>query len=817
MQFERHLCFALPTPGRLPHLLRVAATIFLILAVLTAAPVQAREGGKIEEPYATWESTAELAQDVLEKGDTSTSALEQLRARLSTQREAAFEIVQSGSVKVRTLQAQLESLGPAPADGQSEPEGVASRRSELSKALALASRPILASREAYRRADLLIAEVDSQIRARTRNKLLTRNPMPLAPANLLTAYDEVRDYGARLAGEVRLTLRHDAERVSLRDKAPSLIILILAGALMIGLAPAILARRLMRAAKKAQGDWRRLACLVSCNLCYLIFPATGAAALILAVELAGVTPASAYALVGELPSIAAALIFAHWLGRSLFMPVRDDIRLIALEKHAADWGVHFAHAIGLVLGIEIAVEAIERDHTFSAATAAVVNGTVVLVGGLLLLGLARLFLHRHQYNATEPEDQEQPAEPGFLRLLARLMQISAVIAIVVATIGYDPLARQALIPMITSIGLIGLAYFMLRVIMAAIGIITGHDYAAGDDDSSLLPIAVISLLGLALLPVMALAWGARTADIAEVWRLLIDGVEFGDTRLSLEGIIKLIVAFGIGMLLTRWLQKLLRTTVLPRTRLDAGGKTALVTGVGYVGITLAALVAISAAGLNLSNLAVVAGALSVGIGFGLQTIVSNFVSGIILLVERPIKEGDWIEVSGYSGIVRKIAVRSTRIETFDQHDVIVPNSDLIAGAVKNMTLSSKSGRLVVPVGVAYGSDLEATRAILLAAAAKQPMVMKHPEPAVMFMGLGDSSLDFELRCYLRDVGAVVSTRSDMLFQIYAELGKAGIEIPFPQRDIHLRDFDRLIEAIAGRTLGTAKRGQTAEPGDESKN
>jgi potassium efflux system protein len=299
---------------------------------------------------------------------------------------------------------------------------------------------------------------------------------------------------------------------------------------------------------------------------------------------------------------------------------------------------------------------------------------------------------------------------------------------------------------------------------------------------------------------------------------LIDGVKFGETRISLEAVIKLIVVFGTGMVLTRWFQKLLRTTVLPRTRLDLGGQTALVTGVGYVGLTLAALIAVSAAGLNLSSLAVVAGALSVGIGFGLQTIVSNFVSGIILLIERPIKEGDWIEVSGYSGVVRKIAVRSTRIETFDQHDVIVPNSDLIAGTVKNMTLSSKTGRLVIPVGIAYGSDLEATRRIMLDAAANNQMVMRQPAPAVMFIGLGESSLDFELRCYLHEVGAGVSARSEILFEIYNELGKAGIEIPFPQRDIHLRDIDRLIEAIAGRALSPKLKGRSqTTTGTEAEN
>ena len=202
-------------------------------------------------------------------------------------------------------------------------------------------------------------------------------------------------------------------------------------------------------------------------------------------------------------------------------------------------------------------------------------------------------------------------------------------------------------------------------------------------------------------------WGARPTDIADFWTRMREGVTLGGIRLSATTIVTLIVVFALGAGVRGCCRRCCATTVLPRTRLDAGGRNAVLAGVGYIGMAIAGLVAVAAAGLDLSSLAIVAGALSVGIGFGLQTIVSNFVSGIILLVERPVKEGDWIEVGGFSGYVKGINVRSTEIETFDRASVILPNSDLIAGTVLNRTHVGMSGRLQVPVSVAYDTDPEA--------------------------------------------------------------------------------------------------------------
>ena len=198
---------------------------------------------------------------------------------------------------------------------------------------------------------------------------------------------------------------------------------------------------------------------------------------------------------------------------------------------------------------------------------------------------------------------------------------------------------------------------------------------------------------------------------------------------------------------------------------------------------------VSLLGFDLSNLAIIAGALSVGIGFGLQSIVNNFVSGLILLFERPIKVGDWVVTSSGEGIVKKISVRSTEIETFDRSSILVPNSELIANSVTNWTHKNRLGRVSVPVGVAYKEDPERILELLSRIPSMLDEVLEVPEPQILFTGFGDSSLDFELRVYIADISRSLITRTQIRVAIFKLFRDEDVEIPFPQRDLHIRDAD----------------------------
>ncbi|MGB3562994.1 MAG: mechanosensitive ion channel domain-containing protein, partial [Thermoanaerobaculia bacterium] len=259
-----------------------------------------------------------------------------------------------------------------------------------------------------------------------------------------------------------------------------------------------------------------------------------------------------------------------------------------------------------------------------------------------------------------------------------------------------------------------------------------------------------------------------------------------------------------AMMISRFVRFLLEEDVYPRTRLARGVPTTISMLVNYLILGIGFFFALAAAGIDLSNVALLAGALGVGIGFGLQDLVKNFISGLILVFERPMGVGDLIEMETLKGRVQQIGIRSSTVRTFDGAEVIVPNGQLLSEQLVNWTLSDRHRRLSLPVGVAYGTDPQAVIDILLGLAHDHRAVPDDPEPVALFNGFGDSSLDFELRVWIADFNDGLRVSSELRVAIYKALAEAGIEIPFPQRDVHVKSLDpaALIAPLPARSEPT---------------
>lgn len=337
-----------------------------------------------------------------------------------------------------------------------------------------------------------------------------------------------------------------------------------------------------------------------------------------------------------------------------------------------------------------------------------------------------------------------------------------------------------------------------------LGLEDRHRHVLGRGASVLLNVA----LALVALPLVLLTWGFTQADALEWVRNVVFGFRIGSFQISLAQILIAIGLFMVLLIATRLVQRWLAARMArPPRVVEQGIADSVHAFVGYLGIGFAVLTALSYAGLDITNFAIVAGALSVGVGLGLQSIVNNFVSGLIILVERPIKVGDLVNVKGQEGHVRRISVRSTEIETGDRASLIVPNSEFITNTVTNWTHRNPLARVLVKVGVSYKSDPEQVRTILQTVARECPMVMQIPSPGVSFDNFGPNALEFSLSGVVAEISRAGAAQTDLRMRILKAFRENGIEIAHSQHDVHLRDLDGVKTVLSAMMEERAKRAE----------
>lgn len=324
-------------------------------------------------------------------------------------------------------------------------------------------------------------------------------------------------------------------------------------------------------------------------------------------------------------------------------------------------------------------------------------------------------------------------------------------------------------------------------------------------------VMVLNFLVLLLfLGALLQTWRVFESSEELILRILTFGITVGDTRITLGLVLAAAACLYGALLASRILQFFLMQNVISRRRVEPGIGVSVSRLLHYAIILVGVLLALATLGFELTNLTIIASALSVGVGFGLQTIVNNFVCGLILLFERPVKVGDIIQLGNNWATIRDIGLRATTIQTFDRADIVVPNSDLITNQVTNWTLADRNMRIVLSIGVAYGSDVPLVLQTLQECTRENPRVLENPAPLIYFMGFGDSSLDFQVRVWIGDIDYMNIVRSELNQAIDGKFRERGIEIPFPQRDLHLRSAD----AQAPEALTGACRADTAATQEE---
>ncbi len=711
------------------------------------------------------------------------------------------------------LRRLLAALGPAPPPNETaEPAAVTQQRDQYETQLAiLRSRAALAEL-AVARAEALLTAIAAFERTELWNALTERLPFPLDPRTLGDALPELLAVTVSLAASPRDWLQNLGEGEAPTLTLARVLVIVVAVVLLAWAIRRFLLRRLGRQPEIGDPSYLRvLTAALAEGVAYGLVPALVCLTLWFLLIVQGTMTAGT--LFAE--AVEAALLFAMsavlviGVQGAVLSPELPSWRLTNLTAGNATRLSRILVCLVVVFAADLFMRRVTEDFGVGPALDAVYTLVTSLVLGTTLMMLSRASLWervpaaeaRDAFGdrdedagplavALAPEAAERPRPPsgGAFALLRRLVPLIAVLGMAAAVAGYSALASFLLINLIFSGLVIGFVYLLRGLLRELVGMMMrsrllrerlGVDHRLRRRVKFWLRTALDPVLFLGGLILIAPIWSVPIDDL-RLWLLgILDGFSIGQVQISPADIAVALIAFVLVLAASRLIQRQLSERILPETSLDEGLQNSVVTGAGYIGLVVAFAVGVGFMGIDLTSVALIAGALSVGIGLGLQDAVNNFVSGVILLIERPIKVGDWVVVGPEQGFVKKINIRATEIETFEMASVIIPNSTMLSNAVVNWTLKDRKGRVDVAVRVAFGTDTARVHDLLLQVAHAHPMVLRVPAPFVLFQDFADSGLIFELRCYTGDVVFKLSIASDLRFEIDRLFRAEGIEVPFP--------------------------------------
>ena len=756
----------------------VGALLLAIPAFAGTAWAEAAEASPVD----SIKTSLDEIEATIAREDVTAETLAGLRQSLNTAIETIRTKTDELEPRVRELDERLKQLGPAPAkDAPPESEDIAKEREELTSNFSELDGEFKQYRLLSVRAEQLSDRLAEKRHALYAGELFARSPSILHPFFWRDAF---RALPIEMRSATALFETWTGERPDPGPWIAAALILLAIAAIAIALSrwwfPRMFAGPHDTRSQKA---WTALWVFVWFAA---RTPLAGFAGL-LALEMLGLLAWRVEQIAQGLVVAMAAAAFGRGTAQALFAPDHPERRLVQEDDDTARFFhshlVWATRALGVMIFLQVV-------HKVLFAPLIVTVATNALFGAVAAAFLSDFIFRLGWIRSGE---RHALAAAPWIHPLALLLTVLIVLALVA---GYHGLAAFVALRVIVAATVFGALYLLLvvtqslfasvgeqtpqgRILAASLGV-SGRGVALG---ASLMSAVIrVMLVAFACLVIIG-PWEVSTADLFDTIRNIPFGFKIGEIHVSFRAVLAAVVVLAVLLIITRVVRHWLEADFLPRTTLEPSLQLSIATIFGYVGAIAAIVVALTGLGFDLQKIALIAGALSVGIGFGLQAVVANFVSGLILLTERPIRVGDSIVVKGEEGWVRRVRVRATEIETFDRASVIIPNSELITGIVKNWTRTNTLGRIVVKVGVGYESDPAQVRDILLEIANAHPQIVQSPGPAAFLLGFGDSALEFELRCIVRDVEKGTSVRSDLHYEVIKRFRAAGITIPYPQREL----------------------------------
>jgi small-conductance mechanosensitive channel len=802
-----------------------------------AQPEQAAQG-----KLSAWKLEIEQITAAMARQGMSDRELEATRLRADQIHQQAQDLVTEQTPRLAAIQARLKQLGPAPkADDPQAATEAATVRDERKAQEALAAEldaVIKGAGVIQLRAEEIVTAVATERRDRFSRTLLAKTNSIIDPTLWLDAASAL----PRTLNSANLLIRDWISLLSNRatDSAWALLLVAVVASALV-LSP--VRRRLVAAIDRdatveAPAPLRKALAALAIVVMNVALPFLGLKIVQWTLRLLELSPDRIDHTATAIVSAATITSGLTGLSYAILAPAKPSWRMVAVgdteahDLHRLIVTLALVHSLG-TLAIDLAgvlIAPVALDVVLSGVTALADATLVMLVLRILASSLGAEPEPAVDDSTPKPPSEAPAAAGGSIwRWLLPFTWLATFVTIAAALVGYVALARFV----VSEVIWIGAALSLLFLALVIIDRVTAAQVEPGTRTSETLVRSMglrrstveqigVVLSGLlritailaALLAILG-PLGVSLLDVRGFARQLFFGVNVGGLTISLSAILVGVVVFVVVLALTRTGQRWLEDSFLPRTQLDDGLKNSIRTGVGYAGFVMAVIFGLSSVGINLSNIAIVAGALSVGIGFGLQSIVNNFVSGLILLAERPMKTGDMVEIAGGErGIVRKINVRATEVETFDRASLLVPNSTIISGNVKNWMHRDQTGRSLVQITVGYDADPKQVKEIMLSCAADHPLALIFPAPGCHLVAFDVDFMRFQLVATVAKVGDAFGVESDLRFAILERLRAAGVPLGRTPRDVNVGG---LIDAVDGlkAVVAAETRAAAETPSPES--